>query len=118
MVAEAMVVIILQYRGYQINVLYTLNLHNVVCQLYLNKAGKKKNSVDSASDEFLMQSTVGTWKRIGRRAIIELTEEVIWLFPGQMTIYRSLVNSKCCFHSGVLRVTRLWEGSPIDFIFL
>ena len=27
---------------YQINTLYTLNLHNVICQLYLNNAGGKK----------------------------------------------------------------------------
>ena len=26
---------------YQINNLYTLNLHKIICQLYLNKAGKK-----------------------------------------------------------------------------
>ena len=25
---------------YQVNTLYTLNLHNVICQLYLSKAGK------------------------------------------------------------------------------
>ena len=30
---------------YQINTLYTSNLHNVVCQLYLNKAGEKKENV-------------------------------------------------------------------------
>ena len=35
------VVIILQYM-YQIITLYTLNLHNVICQLYLNKAEKIK----------------------------------------------------------------------------
>ena len=27
---------------YQINTLYTLNLHNVLCQLYFSKAGKKR----------------------------------------------------------------------------
>ena len=27
---------------YQIITLYTLNLHNVICQLYLNKAGEKR----------------------------------------------------------------------------
>ena len=27
---------------YQINTLYTLNLYNVLCQLYLNKVGKRK----------------------------------------------------------------------------
>lgn len=37
--ANVMVVIILHYV-YQINVLYTLNLHNDICQLYLSKAGK------------------------------------------------------------------------------
>ena len=25
--------------------LYTLNLHNVICQLYLNKAGRKRNLI-------------------------------------------------------------------------
>ena len=29
--------------------MYTLNLHNVVCQLYLNKAGKIKNKTASVS---------------------------------------------------------------------
>ena len=28
------------YKFYQVNVSYTLNLHDVICQLYLNKAGK------------------------------------------------------------------------------
>ena len=27
----------------QINTLYTLNLHNVICQLYLNKSGQKED---------------------------------------------------------------------------
>lgn len=40
MLAIAMVVIILQHLN-PINLLYTLNLHDVTCQLYLNKAGKK-----------------------------------------------------------------------------
>lgn len=30
---------------YQIYTLYTLNLHNVVCQLYLNKAEEKKSAL-------------------------------------------------------------------------
>ena len=30
---------------YQIITLDTLNIHNVVCQLYLNKAGKKELNV-------------------------------------------------------------------------
>ena len=33
-----MVAIILQYM-YQINILYLINLYNVICQLYHNKAG-------------------------------------------------------------------------------
>ena len=40
-IANAMVVIILQYVSVSINTLYTLNLHNVMYQLYLNKAGGK-----------------------------------------------------------------------------
>ena len=39
--ADAPVVIILQYISDQINRLYTLHLHSVICQLYLNKAGGK-----------------------------------------------------------------------------
>ena len=35
------VVIISQYIGQQIITLYTLNVYSVICQLYLNKAGKK-----------------------------------------------------------------------------
>ena len=31
---------------YQIITLYTLNLHNIACQLYLNKAEKKKNNTE------------------------------------------------------------------------
>ena len=37
--ANAMVVIISQYHIY---ILYTLYLHNVICQFYLSKAGKKE----------------------------------------------------------------------------
>ena len=33
---NAVMVIILQYMNDQINTLYTLNLHNVIYQLYLN----------------------------------------------------------------------------------
>ena len=29
---------------YHMNTLYTLNLHNVICQLYLNKAGGRKKN--------------------------------------------------------------------------
>ena len=32
---------------YQIITLYTLKIHSVICQLYLNKAGKKTNFVRS-----------------------------------------------------------------------
>ena len=35
---EPCLVISLQYQS---SMLYTLNLHSVMCQLYLNKAGKK-----------------------------------------------------------------------------
>ena len=38
-----MVVIILQYIKHQINMLYTLNLHNVIRQTYLIKVGKNKH---------------------------------------------------------------------------
>ena len=44
------VVIILQYINDQINTLYILNLHNVICQLYFNKvggAGSKKRNVNA-----------------------------------------------------------------------
>lgn len=43
--AEALVAVILQYMVYPNNMLYTLDLHNVIYQLYLNKArnSKKKN---------------------------------------------------------------------------
>lgn len=33
-----MVIFILQYKVYQINMLYNLNSHNVIGQIYLNKA--------------------------------------------------------------------------------
>ena len=39
LLANLMMVIILQYM-YQIITMYTLNVHNVTCQLQLNKAGK------------------------------------------------------------------------------
>lgn len=35
------VVIILQYIRYQINMLYTLNLHKFICQLYLSESEGK-----------------------------------------------------------------------------
>ena len=41
--ANIAVVIILQYEVHWINMLYTLNLHNVSIQLYLNIAGKAFN---------------------------------------------------------------------------
>ena len=42
MLANAIAVIILQCKYiYQIKVLYVLNLHSVICQLYLSKAEKK-----------------------------------------------------------------------------
>ena len=34
---------------YQIITLYTLNLHNVSCQLYLNKAGKNASELEYCS---------------------------------------------------------------------
>lgn len=45
--ANVMVIIVLQYKGVsnQINTLYTLKLHNVVCQLYLNKDGGEMKSL-------------------------------------------------------------------------
>jgi len=43
MLANAIAVIILRCKYmYQIKVLYALNLHCVICQLYLNKAGKER----------------------------------------------------------------------------
>ena len=35
------VIIICNINTYQIITLYTLNLHNAICQLYLHKGGKK-----------------------------------------------------------------------------
>lgn len=40
--AKAMVVIILQHNSVAINTLYILHLHNVICQLCLNKTEIKK----------------------------------------------------------------------------
>lgn len=52
-----MVVIILKYSRYRINTLYTLHLHNVVCQLCLNRAGGgKKISILFAPDFELRNS--------------------------------------------------------------
>ena len=50
MLADTMMVITLRSKLYQINTLYTLNLHNVTCQLYLNKINKqaKKRFASSA----------------------------------------------------------------------
>ena len=41
LLANLIMVIISQHIIYQI-ITYTLNLHNVICQLYLNKAGERK----------------------------------------------------------------------------
>ena len=43
--ANAMVAAILQWM-YQINTLYTLNSHNIICQLHLNKAGGKQGKMN------------------------------------------------------------------------
>ena len=45
LLTNSMVVIILWYVC-QIIILYTLNLHNVLCQLYLKKLGKKNTLVE------------------------------------------------------------------------
>ena len=42
--ASAMVTTILQYQMWKINMFYILNLYNVICQLYLHKAGEDKFS--------------------------------------------------------------------------
>ena len=42
--ASAVVTTILQYQMYKINMFYSLNLHNVICQSYLHKAGENKFS--------------------------------------------------------------------------
>ena len=42
MLPNAMVVIILQYINVSNKHLYILNLHNVICQLYLNKTREKR----------------------------------------------------------------------------
>ena len=43
--ANAMVAAISQWM-YQINTLYTLNSHNIICQLHLNKAGGKQGKMN------------------------------------------------------------------------
>lgn len=43
MLTNFIVVIFHNIYMYQVILLYILNLHNGVCQLYLNKAGKTKN---------------------------------------------------------------------------
>lgn len=40
--ANAVIVIILQYKNVSNHMLYTLNFYSVTSQLYLNKAGKRK----------------------------------------------------------------------------
>ena len=45
LLANSMVVIILRYVC-QIIIVYTLNLHNVLCRLYLKKPGKKNTLVE------------------------------------------------------------------------
>ena len=56
----------------QINVLYTLNLHNPVCQLYLNKTGRKtkpkqKTKHTAAYGECAMPQVL--WKFVVRHLI-------------------------------------------------
>lgn len=41
---------------YLINTLNTLNLYNVMCQLYLSKAGKGKKIVDRAAAQDKIQT--------------------------------------------------------------
>lgn len=41
---------------YQIITLYTLNLHNVLCQLYLNKAWEKSLNMDNKKTVFMMNT--------------------------------------------------------------
>ena len=37
---DANMVIFFNIEMFKINTLYTINLHNIICQLYLNKTGK------------------------------------------------------------------------------
>ena len=43
---------------YKINLLFTLNLHHAAYELYLNKAGERKNGVESALGELSLQNTM------------------------------------------------------------
>lgn len=40
----------------QVITLYTLNLHNVLCQLYLNKAWEKSLNMDNKKTVFMMNT--------------------------------------------------------------
>lgn len=49
---------------YQINTLYTLNLHNAVCQLCLNKAGKQDKNIKTISIKFMIYFEINRHDRI------------------------------------------------------
>lgn len=44
---------------YQINMLYILNLDNVICQLYLNTTGKKRKKQEAKRIDVRMRTTEG-----------------------------------------------------------
>lgn len=49
MFTNRIVAIVYNTYTYQISTLYTSNIHNVTCQLYLRKAGTKDHSIYFAS---------------------------------------------------------------------
>lgn len=50
---------------YQTNMLYTLNLYNVICQLYLNKAGEKEDICCWSCSDITPNKNVLLSRRLG-----------------------------------------------------
>ena len=59
MLTNPIVVIILQYISDQINTLHILNLHNVICQLYLKETGKQVEDMAITDKRGVIRSNGG-----------------------------------------------------------
>ena len=68
MLTNLIVVITCHIHTYKITTLHTLNLYNVISQLYLDKVGGKKNNKDSQRAQEKMFNTVNHKKNANEKS--------------------------------------------------
>ena len=72
MLANTSVVIILQDINVEINTWYALNLHSVICQLYLNFLKKQKLFKFKLKNEILIHATI--WMNLDNVMLSEISQ--------------------------------------------